>query len=166
MNKKLLTLSAVALSSALVLGGVMYGGKVLAQTGSSIHDTFVSTLAGKLGVSETKLETALTETRTVVHEQREVEREAAIATALKDKKITQREADILNAMHEIREETRESRMEGGNRGQRKGMVNMLEDLNKKGLKVTQEELDNLHEKMIDLNLGMGGKRGRGMGMGI
>lgn len=160
-------MAAVAVTSSLVLFGSIYGGKIYAESADrTIQDTFVSTLAQKLGVTEEKVETALTETREVIHEERETAREAAIATALENGDLTQKEVDILNAMHEIREEIRAKALEAGERPQRPGsLVDMVDELNEAGIKVTEEELDALHEKIQELDLGFG-RRGGGRGMGM
>jgi len=161
MNKRTKILTGIGDTSLIIVGGIIYGGKTYAEEVSNMfQDTFVSIIANKLGVSENEVESAIEETRSEMKESIEKERREKIDSAVENEDLTERQAELLSAMHEIRSENFED-------GQRqKGRVmkdSILEDLNEKGLEVTQEELDDLRDAMLDID--WGGLEGRGKGMG-
>ncbi len=166
---------------AIVLGGSALALPTLAQATAAGNGNFVQMLSQKLGVEQSKVESAVTQVRESMHETREAEMKAAVATAVKEGKLTTRQATILDKMHGIREEDREKALAAGERPaagrgtQEERQAEMISDLKTAGLEVSQQELTQLHETMSELKLGgrgmgdqgfggqgMGGERGRGM----
>lgn len=168
----------------MAMGAVAIPVAVVSAQYKTVSDDFATSLASKLGVSEDSVKSALTQVQVEHHEQREAERDAKIATAVAEGKLTQRQADLLEAMHTIMEDKRASgEFKNGqdlkdlteaerqalmqeNRETRKS--EMLTGLNNKGLNVSAEELDSLHTTMLELGLngkGAGSQGGRGMGFG-
>ena len=100
--------------------------------------------------------------------QRAVERTEAIAQAMEEGQLTDRQLDILNAMEDIRPEGGRGMFGAGKdltveerealRSEREGT--MLESLNESGLDVTHEELEELKELRLELGL-MGNQHKRG-----
>ncbi len=147
---------ALVAGSTVALGIGAAGMSYAYAQNTVTNDTFSSVLSSKLGVSEEKVSLALSETRLQMHTERRTEVNELITQALKDGKLTQRQVEIISTMHEIRDEKFDS-----NEPRRGGMrhESMLSDLNDKGLNVTEEELTELREKMMELEIG-----GRGNGM--
>jgi hypothetical protein len=164
---------------AIVLGGTALALPTLAQATAAGNNNFAQMLSQKLGIEQSKVETAVTEVRESMHEAREAEMKTAVETAVKDGKLTVRQATILDKMHGIREEQRDKALAAGERpaagrgSLEARQAEMLSDLKAAGLEVSAEELSQLHETMRELNLGgsgfggqgFGGQRGRGMRAG-
>lgn len=170
-------------AATLAAGAILLPLGVMAQNADTGTNTFITTLAEKLGISEDKLETALDETHDQMHTQREEEMQASIDEAVANGDLTQRQADLLEAMHTYREENRPEKgeladeFEGLTHEEMHDKMEELRDereedmlaaLNDQGLNTNQEELDELHEAMQDLDLlpGRPGHRGPGRGMGM
>lgn len=155
MKKVLAIIPAIALVATLGVASVY-----AQSNGTTQRETMVTKLAEKLGISEEKVETAMTEAREEVHEEMVAQREEAISEAVEEGKLTEDQEAILNAMEEIREEKFDSSQprQGGFKGE------MVELLNEKGLDVTEEELQELRE--VTQELGIVGEKGAGKGMGM
>lgn len=165
--KKVVILTAVGAVTVIGLG--LVGVQAASASDVESRETFHASLAQKLGLSEEIVEGAFEE----LHEERRVEMQAdraeTILSAIENGDITDRQAQILDSMEDIREEhmgtaVRDFNGERPEKGQLEDL--MLEQLNGSGLEVTQEELDDLHKVMEDLGLGRReiGMHG-GMGMG-
>jgi hypothetical protein len=183
MQNRYKTTAALALAGVATVGlGTFAAVGVAAQETTDNKDTFIQSLAEKLGVDADKVEIAFDAVREEEHAKMEAEMDAKIAEAVKDGKLTERQAQILNAMQDIREEKRDSGdrperiefNEESSEDERKAQMEevraeheqeMIDDLNDKGLNVTAEELDELHETMKDLELGVRKFVRRGPGMG-
>jgi hypothetical protein len=141
MKKKALLITTA--SAVVILSGVVFTTSIYAQ-GPNQPSTFVSALASKLGLPESKVESALEQTRNEVHTQRMTE-------ALQNGDLTQRQVDIMNAIHDYR---------STNPG-KYSQEELLKVLNEKGLNVTEDELSTLRSKVKELGImGMGEGRGR------
>jgi hypothetical protein len=152
---------------------------------SNNQDNFVSILAEKIGVEETTVQTAIDSTRDQIHEDREAQRTEDISTAVEAGKLTQRQSDILKAMHELMEEKREKGdFQNGRPADFEALKNMTQEdrqaymqekraekhrtlvsgLNEKGLNTTLDEVSSARDAAKDARifLPMGGNRtGRG-----
>jgi hypothetical protein len=180
--KKLIIYTAIG--AILIVSGVFVTQEVYAQELGVNGDTFVSRLAAKLGINESDVNTAMDEVRTEVQAEREAERAETITQALDDGKLTEKQAEILNALEDINvnrgrpedwEEWKEYTPEQKEALQeaRHELIQQdrIDALYEQGIEVTQEEMDNLHDVMEELGIGMygarsnGGQRG-GMGQGM
>lgn len=164
---------------AIILGGSALALPTLAQATATGNENFVQLLAQKLGVEQSKVETAVDQVRESLHETKEAEMKAAIEAAVKEGKLTVRQATILDRMHGIREEQREKALAAGERPAagrgtlEERQADMISDLKSAGLEVSAQELTQLREAMRELKLGgrgmgekgFGGQRGIGMRAG-
>lgn len=151
--------------STILLSGGLIASKVYAdEVTSDTIPQFVKTVASKIGVDEQVLFEAMQETRTEERTQRQEDRKVEISQAVSEGKLTQRQADILNKMMELREakieeegprEFRQEKRQMRKNGELKD--NLLTELNNAGMNVTEEELKELHETMVEL--GLNGPRG-------
>lgn len=122
--------------------------------GNTEHrSSFISALANKLGVSEDKVTKAIEEARITVHDEMITEAMTKVNQAIKDGKLTQRQATIVKTMWEIKKNNIGEGYKGAMR------LNMLDKLNEKGLKVTQEEMDELRDSLDSLGIVGFGHRG-------
>ncbi|MCA9383098.1 hypothetical protein KC909_01915 [Candidatus Dojkabacteria bacterium] len=196
MNNKLKTLIITGAAVGITGMGVIGLGVTAAQAQMN-NDSFVSSLASKLGVSEDQVQTAISETKDEMQAERQAEREQAISDAVDNGDLTDRQADILAALEEIHQEkhdemmdmteeerqalreekqaefedlTAEEREAQKDQMHEERQAEILDALSEKGLDVTADELDELHDAMESLGIhegkGPGGKGGPGgMGMG-
>ena len=166
MNKKNLLIGSFAVV-ALAVGALIPIG-VYAATQSDSTTTFVQKLATKLGIDQAKVQSAVSDVHSEMKAEREAVRQVEIAKAVSDGKLTQRQAEILKALQEIREDIkpadkpankqdlknlskveRQAKMEEF----RKAMDQKLVDaLNAKGLKTTIEEIQATHKALKDAGL--------------
>lgn len=173
---------AIAGATALGIVALLPVAIVSAQTLGNGANNLATELASKLGVDEATVETALTEIREEHQAERQAEREATIDEAVANGDLTERQAEILDALEAIHDE-----LGNGNGNTSRGELREeLEDmtaeereayletrraerqeetlaaLNEQGLSVTSEELDELHDVMSELGLGNGrGSMGEG-----
>lgn len=171
MNKKYL----VAGIATMALGAsVMLPLAVSADDTVNTDTTFMQRLANRLGINVDNVETAFTETREEIHSERVAERETNISNALSNGTLTQRQADILNAiddaMFSLRglrsEEDREAFRDLAPEERRTQMeTELVNALNEVGLNTTSEELQSTKEAGRNANI-MEGFKGRGMGRGM
>lgn len=181
MNKKF-----VAVASFFAVGaGLVAVPFVSAQVANSNQGKFVSILAENLGVEESTVQTAVDSTRETMHSEMEAQRAEDISTAVSDGKITQRQADIQNAIHEIMEAKRENGdFQNGRPADFEEVKDMTQDerqafmqekraeidatlvteLNTKGLNTNLEEVTATREALKDAGIA-GPKGGKGMGRG-
>jgi hypothetical protein len=162
----------------IVASGVFVTNRVNAQELEPTNDTFITRLAEKLGITQDEVVEVVEDLRGDMQAERQAERTEAITQAIEEEKLTDRQAEILNAVEDLditgrpddwdqwheytpeqREQLREARRETREN-------QMREALYEQGLEVTQEEMDELHEIMLEEGIGMYGKRGeKGLQMG-
>jgi len=188
MNKKVIALvgvGAMGLASLVPLG-------VLAAEAASTDQitTFAQELATKLGISQDKVQTALTELHSAKKAEMQATMNTQIDAAVTKGTITQRQADILKATIEARDElrpdktqvkedlsslTQEEREAKFTEMKAQMDQKVLDALNAKGLNVTAEELTAARDAGKAAISRFGGpgaggkgfeghKGGRGMGM--
>jgi hypothetical protein len=175
--KKLIVYTTVG--TMLVISTVFVSNKVFAEDLSPSQDTFIDKLASKLGLSDDEVVEVVTDVREEVQAEREAQRVEAITEAMDSGVLTEKQAEILDAMEDIRgssgkpdnwEEwhsyTPEQREALRNDRRELREQDMLDALNDQGLSVTEQELDDLHEIMLEEGISMYGRRGeKGIGMG-
>ena len=166
--------TVIAITGAMVLGvGLLFPTLVSAEDTNG--DTFIQRLAERLNISEDEVEGVVTEMREEHRTERYTEREGTVDQALEDGDLTQRQGEILDAMHQVREEERSSEDFVPGEGQKnRGTMQegMFDALVESGFDVTEDELDDLRGTTRDLGLGGGGEglslrmgNGNGKGMG-
>lgn len=163
----------------IVVSGVFVSSRVNAQELNPANDTFVSRIAEKLGLAEEEVVEVVDDLREDMQAQRQAQRVQAITQAMEEGKLTDRQAQILDAMEDLeitgrpddwdqwheytpeqREQLREARREAREQQIRDALYNDF------GLKVSQEEMNELHEVMLEEGIGMYGRRGeKGLQMG-
>jgi hypothetical protein len=162
---------------------------VFAQTQDSTGSSFVQRLANKLGLDQSVVETAVDDVHEEIEAEMEAERAAAINQAVTDGKLTQRQADILNAVNDahegLRDEVRpvdiKENFEDMTQAEREAQMDtmkaemdqkLLDAVNANGLNATTEEIQAAHEaareagvmKMVKFEMGV--RTGKGMGPGM
>jgi len=183
MKTKHLVAAGVA---SIALGGVAilpFAVVSADEVSSTTATTFVQKLAEKLGINVETVQTAVESTRTEIRDAREAERETAIADAVTAGTLTQRQADIFNAIDEamqtirgsMTQEQREAEREA-NQGltmeERKNKMEteLVTALNNAGLNTTADELTATRDAARDADIMPAGKGGRGgfggPGMGL
>jgi hypothetical protein len=168
----------------LVVSGVFVTSRVYAQGLGANSDTFVSRLAEKLGVSEEDVSTVIDDVHEEFQAERQAERAEIVTEALDDGKLTEKQAEILDALEDInvnggrpedweewKDYTPEQREALRDARQELIQQERIDALYDQGLEVTQEEMDELHDVMQELGIGMYGQRGEkgprmGMGQGM
>jgi len=175
--KKLIIYTTVGI--IIIASGVFVTNRVNAQELSAGNETFFTRLAEKLGVEEVEIVEVVDDLRKDMHAQRQAERTEAITEAIENGKLTDRQAEILDAMEDLdisgrpddwnqwreytpeeKEQLRESRRENRETQMREALYE------EQGLEVTQDEMEELHEIMLAEGIGMYGRRGeKGMQMG-
>jgi hypothetical protein len=163
----------------IVVSGVFVSSRVNAQEFNPANDTFVSRIAEKLGIAEEEVVEVVDDLREDMQAQRQAERAEAITQAIEEGKLTDRQAEILDAMEDLemtgrpddwgqwheytpeqREQLREARRETREIQVREALYEQ------QGLEVTEEEMNELHEVMLEEGIGMYGRRGeKGLQMG-
>jgi hypothetical protein len=181
--KKLLIYTAVG--TILVTSSIFFASGVAAEDLVNSKDSFISRLSEKLGLKESEVVDVIDNVRGEMQAGRQAERTELIAQALDEGKLTEKEVEILDAMEDIhtergkpddienwREYTPEQKEALRDARRELRQQEIREELYNLGLEVTQEEMDELHQKMLDLGIGMYGRRGekglkigRGMMMG-
>lgn len=165
--KRIVTYTLIG--GAIVLSGLLVSNSVYADdTNSKSVPAFVQSVAEKLNVDGTDLFNAMEEVRTEEREEMRVEVDAKVDDAVTNGELTERQAQLLDAMHEIRDAKRDEVISSGEKPS--GVMRDLKDemvtlLNEAGFNTTQEELDELHTTMQSLGIGGGMGGGRGMGKG-
>jgi hypothetical protein len=168
-----------ALGTILVTSGLFFANGVSAEELIESEDSFISRLSEKLGLKESEVVDVIENVHEEIQTERQAERAEVIVKALDEGKLTEREAEILNAMENIRMErgrsediddwreyTPEQREALRDARHEVRQQEMRDALYNQGLQVDQDEMDKLHEKMLELGIGMYGKRGeKGLGMG-
>ena len=164
--------TVIAITGAMVLGaGLLFPTLVSADENG---DTFIQRFAERFNVSEDEVEGVAQEMREEHRTERYENREGVVSQALEDGDLTERQGEILNAMHQIQEEKRNSEdfVPGEGKKNRGAMQEgMCDSLVESGLDVTEDELDDLRDTTRDLGLGGGGnglglKVGNGEGNGM
>ncbi len=135
---------------ALIVLGVYSVSSIYAEDngGGQFHMPFITKLAEKLNMDEAELEKVVEEVREAERAEMDAERSEKILQAMEDGKISERQAEILNAMEDLRPE------KGGPNG---GMMELLKE---SVLDVTDEEIDELRDLCKELDIRFFG-RGRG-----
>jgi hypothetical protein len=163
----------------LAISTVFVSNKAFAEDLSPAQDSFISRLASKLGLSDDDVVEVVADVREEVQAEREAERAEAITEAMDSGVLTEKQAEILDAMEDIRgttgrpddwEEwhsyTPEQREALRDDRRELREQDILDALNDQGLSVSEDELDELHEVMLEEGIGMYGRRGeKGIGMG-
>jgi hypothetical protein len=175
MNKKIIAgIAAAGVAGAAAI--ILPISALAATTGDS---TFTSKLAQKLGIDQAKIESALSEVKTEMQAERIAEIQAEIKTLVESGKLTQRQADILNAEMKYREEIKPSdtdkptkeEMDSLTEDERKAKMDafktemqskLLAKLNENGLNTSLDEIEKAHEAAKDAGLKVG-PHGRGDG---
>lgn len=174
MQKKQKLVTATILGAG-ILGGILIPTLAFANN-STINSNFVSSLAQKLGIDQSKVQSALDQTKQQMKTQRQTDLKIKIDMAVKNGKITQRQADILNAI----ESSKSSFKIGNNKDQDttnltdaqkqdemkqerlQRETQMLDTLNASGLNTTTSEI----QSTLSAAQSTGIMSGRGMhGMG-
>lgn len=160
------------IGAVLIVLGVFTTSVVSAEDSvNTVRLPMAEELAEKLDLDQEVVDAAMEE----IHEERRTERRAeraeSILKAIEDGKLTERQAQILDAMEDLRPEEGygfQGQMRDLSEEEREEMraerqASMLEQL-RKVLYVTDEEMDELHELMQDLGINGGGmgRGGRGM----
>jgi hypothetical protein len=174
--KKLIIYTTIGV--VVIASGVFFTNQVSAQDLDPSNDNFISRLAEKLGIEKDEVVEVVEDLREELHTEREAQRAEAITQAMENGKLTERQAQILNAMedlditgrpddwdkwHEYTPEQREQLKEARRETRE---IQVREALYDQGLEVSQEEMDELHEIMLEEGIGMYGKRGeKGLQMG-
>ncbi|HLD04008.1 MAG TPA: hypothetical protein VJC17_04510 [Candidatus Dojkabacteria bacterium] len=179
MKKKILTIAAVGI---LGLAAVMLPITALAQTVPEPGE-FIARLAAKLGIEQTKVETAFSEVKNEFHAERMSELKSQLQKYVDEDKLTQREADLLYAAADLRfeikaefqpfdKEALQNLTIEEHRAKMEEMHNnmvqqMIASLNENGLNTNTEELQAAQQKAHELGI-MGvagfGKKVLGFGM--
>lgn len=162
----------------IVASGVFVTNRVNAQDLVPANETFITRVAEKLGIAQDEVVEVVDDLREDMQAQRQAERVEAVTQAIEDEKLTERQAQILDAMEDIRPagrpedwetwhsytpEQRESLRDDRREAREQ---EMLDALNAQGLSVTEEEFTELHEIMLEEGIGMYGRRGeKGLQMG-
>jgi uncharacterized protein with von Willebrand factor type A (vWA) domain len=94
--------TVIAITGAMVLGaGLLFPTLVSADENG---DTFIQRFAERFNVSEDEVEGVVQEMREEHRTERYENREGVVSQALEDGDLTERQGEILNAMHQIQEE--------------------------------------------------------------
>ncbi len=161
--------AALALGTAVLLP-VAVSADQISTTG---QDTFIQKLAAKLGLTEEVVETAVTSTRDEMKTEIDTARATAITDAVTAGTLTQRQADILNAIDDAQESIRSSKTQEDMQSmrdltpdERKTQMDeeLLAALNDAGLNTTADEVSAAREAAQSADIMVGGPRG-GMGEG-
>lgn len=180
MNKKnRIATFSVAGVAALTMA-VATPALVGAQEDSSNREEFINSVSEKLGIDSSELQTAFDEVRDEQKAEMQAEIQAKIDAAVESGDLTERQAEIISAMQEIREERQDSEpsededrltreeMEALSDEEREALMEekkaekqqeMIDALVEKGLDVSSDELEELRTAMQDL--GIGRPEGRG-----
>jgi len=171
MNKKNLMIAG---AMALGLGAVTLVpiGLVSAQVSTQANTTFVAKLAERLGISQDTVQTAVDSTKKELKTERDAQRTEAIAQAVTNGKLTQRQADILNKMDEARDSLRDSMTKQERQAEReadkdltkeerkaKMETQLVDTLNQSGLNTNAEEVTATIEAAKNADILKGGKGG-------
>lgn len=171
-------LASSVLGLSLLVPGVAMANAANTDTAMS---TFVQKLAIKLGVDESKVKSAFTEVHDYIKSEKDAEYKTKLADAVESGKLTQRQADILTALLDIKpeepsEDTKPQDLSNLTEDERKARMEkirtkMLEEivtkLNEKGLNTNAEEVKAAQETARSAGLKGGfvmGKRHGGPGM--
>ena len=176
-NFKNMAIGTVALGVAAA--GTLGLGAAAVSAQFDGNQDFVSSLATKLGVEEDAVQSAITATREEFRAERQAELEQQIADAVTSGGLTERQADIIAAMQEIREEKRNDladlsaeERQALREERRSNFADLSTDerdalkeelhserqteiiaaLAEKGISVTAAELDELHETLEELGI--------------
>ncbi|MDD3475149.1 MAG: hypothetical protein PHP08_04640 [Candidatus Dojkabacteria bacterium] len=173
--KKLVIYTTIG--TILVVSGVLVTGKVNAQELRLGNDTFTSKLAEKLGVDDEEVATVIEDVREEMQAERQAERDEAIIEALDNGDLTEKQAEILNAMEDIdidrgkpedweewKDYTPEQREALRDARDEIRQQEIIDALYEQGLEVTSDELDELKDVLQELGIGMYGYMGEGGGM--
>lgn len=165
MKTKHLVIGAIGAGVIGLTAAVAFPIAIAAQTDSSQITQFVQSLAGKLSLSEDKVQTALDEIKTETQAQRLSDLKSELAEAVTAGKITSRQAEILTAAEEIRQDsTPRQRALGDATDRTERDTETVAALKEKGVTTTVEELQAAQKAAQDAGLKMDlGHRG-GMGM--
>ncbi|MFA7682991.1 MAG: hypothetical protein WCX94_02490, partial [Candidatus Dojkabacteria bacterium] len=146
----------------IVISGVFVStNRVDARELAPTNETFITRVAQKLGVAQNEVVEVVEDLREDMQAQREAQRVESITQAIENGKLTDRQAQILDAMEDLkitgrpddwnewheytpeqREQLRDARREAMETQKR-------EALYEQGLEVSQEEMDQLHEIMLE-----------------
>lgn len=93
-----------ALAGLMLMGtlALIPVGIVSAQTVTQEGSTFIQKLAAKLGLSEDVVQEAVNATHDELHSEMVAKREEALSSAVDEGKLTQRQADLLQAVSDLR----------------------------------------------------------------
>ncbi len=182
--KKLVIYTTIG--TILFVSGIFVTSRVNAQELNFGNETIITRMAQKLGLESEEIVEVVEDIRADMQAERQAQRAEAVTQAMEDGKLTDRQAQILDAMedlevtgrpddweewheytHEQKEELREARREARQNQVREALYT------EQGLEVSQEEMDELHEIMLEEGIGMYGRReerglrmGGGMGRGM
>ena len=173
--KKLVIYTTIG--TILVVSGVLVTSKVNAQEFRLGNDTFTSKMADKLGMEDEEVVTVIEDVREEMQAERQAERDTAILDAIDSGDLTEKQAEILNAMEDIdidrgkpedweewKDYTPEQREALRDAREETRQQEIIDALYEQGIDVTADELDELRDVMQELGIGMYGLRGEG-GMG-
>lgn len=185
MNKKLIVATgAIGIGTLGAMGLVVPAGLVYAAQNDAQVSTFVQKLAAQLGIDQSKVQTAVDTARTEMRSERITTTKAEITQAVKGGKLTQRQADILNALLDI-EQTEGSGQRSENAPKREDLSGLtaaerqakmqelksqreqtqVDELNAKGLNTTVAEFESTMTAARDQKIFIG-FGGMGMGRGM
>lgn len=166
---------ALALIVPVTLGAALLVPATIHALDNAEAGDFVTALAGKLGLDPDVVQNAITSVRQERQAAHKAEVEAKIAQAVEEGKLTQRQADIHNALQEIhtanfekrqdikedlRDMTRDERQQYMEKQRATREAEIISALKEKGFEVTSQELEDLREALRELEIGP--MKGRGM----
>jgi hypothetical protein len=170
--KKLVIYTTIG--TILVVSGVLVTSKVNAQELRLGNDTFTSKLSEKLGMDDEEVAVMIEDVREEMQAERRAERDEAIVEALDSGDLTEKQAEILNAMENLdidkgrpddwdewKEYTPEQKEALRDAREEVRQQEIIDALYEQGLEVTSDELDELRDVMQELGIGMYGFRGEG-----
>ena len=174
--KKLVIYTTIG--TILIISGVFITSTVSAQELDIKSNNFFGRIAQGLDIEEEEFVEIVDDVREDMRTQRQAQRVEIITTAIEDGKFTERQAEILSVMEDLglkgkpvdmeewREYTQEQREALREARRETRTQDIVEALYGEGLEVTQEELEEIHEVMEELGVGMYGIRGKGGARGL
>jgi DNA-binding MarR family transcriptional regulator len=173
MNKKQIT-TVAAVAGVITMGGAIFLPlSVQAWRGSGNDSGFAAELAERLDLDESQISEAIQSIKDERQLEREAEIQSIIMESVSNGEITERQAELLQAIREVREELHEDQefLSPEDRSQlteedrellkEQREAAILDALNERELDVTSSELEELREIMNELGFGRKGGHHRG-----
>ena len=183
MKRKNIAIASIGVVTLGSLALLLPLGVYAAESSSSSVTSFVQKLSAKLGIDENTVQAAVDSTKEELRSEYGAFRSSKIADAVTAGKLTQRQADILNAIHNVKESLKTNTLEKPLKGELRGLTEseriakresmrnemdqiLVGALNKEGLNTSLEEIQSTQEAAQNAGLGFGtgahkGQRGMG-----